>query len=247
MVIFFVLGFLSVLVPNSTSDLTSSSTNTPLVFDPLRSTPTADSNLISLLVLGVDSMAVPSPRLLATWWITFSQADNRIVVLGLPSNAAYSQQDARTISQEFDISPVTGPSQDFLTYLSSLSSLQTEVVVVLDEVAFAALIDFMGGAWMDGSFFDGQSIVAALDFVQDDPELALSMQASLLISLSFQVEQLGDSPEITSLTDLAPDHAYISIPPTTLVNMIIPLLPIRADNVQIQVWTPEIVSQSAPN
>jgi hypothetical protein len=122
--------------------------------------------------------------------------------------------------------------------LEAFAPAYPDVIVVLDEEAFAQVIDFMGGVVLEGDRFDGQSIVTSLQFVSDDPQMLLSMQASLLLSLSFQGAQLGEHPEITSLTALIPDHAYSSIQPTTLVNLLIPMLPLDPASIQIEVWQP---------
>jgi hypothetical protein len=238
-VIFFVLGFLSVLVQEPPPQPDTSSISTPLVVDPERQVPSLEPEGTILLVLGVDSFESSDPHLLAIWWVQFSSIDRQVALLGLPTDASLDNPETSSANEDFNFDPANGPSTEFLIGLSEISSQVPDIILVMDEHAFANLIDFMGGAWLEGSNYDGWSIISALQFVQDDPDMALALQASLLVSLSFQIEQLGNSPEITPLMDLVPSHAYISIPPTTLVNLVIPLLPINADNVQIHLWTPE--------
>jgi hypothetical protein len=246
-VIFFVLGFLSVLVQEASPEQDSSSVSTPLVVDPERQVPSSEPGLTSMLVLGIDNFESSSPHLLAIWWVKFSSIDRQVTLLGLPTNSSLNSPDTSSANEDFNFDPANGPSTEFLVRLSEISSQAPDITVVLDEYAFANLIDFMGGAWLDGSNFDGWSIISALQFVQDDPDMALALQASLLVSLSFQIEELGDSPEITPLMELVPSHVYTSIPPTPLVNLLIPLLPLNIDDVQIHLWTPETHPTNSTN
>jgi hypothetical protein len=235
-VLSFLLGVLSVLVfdaPRSTGQIIPSSVNTPLS----NSTAPDDPDNTTVLVVGIDSFDIRSPRLLAVWWATFSIFDEEIKLLGLPTNV-FSQPNSRPLHELFDLDPDHSPTPEFLRALDAFAPHYPDVVLVLDEQAFGRLIDFMGGAVLDGETLDGQAVVRSLSFLEDDPQMHLGLQASLLISLSFQSAQLDPNPEITSLTALIPDHAYSSIPPTTLVNLLIPILPLDPSEIQIEVWQP---------
>jgi hypothetical protein len=235
-VLSFLLGVLSVFVfdaPGSTNRPDSRSGTEALD----SSASLSDPNQTTVLVLGIDTFDSRSPRLSAVWWASFSAYDDEIRLLGLPTNT-FSEADSRPLNELFELNADHSPSAKFLSAIAAFAPDYPDVVMVLDEVAFARLVDFMGGAVLDDQSYDGQAVVTSLNLLRDDPQMQLSLQASLLISLSFQSAQLDENPEITSLTALMPDHAYASIPPTTLVNLLIPLLPLDPADIDIQVWQP---------
>jgi hypothetical protein len=51
-----------------------------------------------------------------------------------------------------------------------------------------------------------------------------------------RAQQLGDSPDITPLTALVPDHAYVSLPVTQAIALVAPLLPLETSRVHFDVY-----------
>jgi hypothetical protein len=51
-----------------------------------------------------------------------------------------------------------------------------------------------------------------------------------------RAQQLGDSPDITPLTALVPDHAYVSLPVTQAIALVAPLLPLESTRVHFDVY-----------
>jgi hypothetical protein len=231
-VISFMLGLLSVLVLDTPGADDVSASPSALV-----SALSDNPDLTTLLILGIDQMGESNPRLLAVWWVSFDLTGGEISVFGIPIDASLPGSSHPPLMQAFELKNDHSPSQAFLSALASVSPQYPDVVVVLDEAAFSQLIDFMGGVWLEGTVFNGQDILSALHLVYDEPGLLISMQASILLSLSYQSSELEEHPEITQLTELIPAHAYTSIPPTTLVNLLIPLLPLDPNSINIQVWS----------
>jgi hypothetical protein len=106
--------------------------------------------------------------------------------------------------------------------------------VIMDEIAFAELIDYLGGTRLNNDIMDGKSATAVLEMLVDQPEAALTMQQIMLTSLADQASKLSSTPELTPLMEQIPAHAYTSLPPAELATIAIPLLPITSAQLEFQ-------------
>jgi hypothetical protein len=111
-----------------------------------------------------------------------------------------------------------------------------DLVVTLDEVGFAQVVDYVGGIDLSGAVLDGSQILAVLELLSEDPAASTATQRSVLQAMVERAQQLGDSPDITPLTALVPDHAYVSLPVTQAIALAAPLLPLESTRVHFDVY-----------
>ena len=112
--------------------------------------------------------------------------------------------------------------------------LSIDVILVIDEFAFAALIDYMGGVSLESGTLDGNQVIGILELVEDQPTAALEVQERVVQALSEKAPNLGSTPDLTPLLALIPGNAFSSIPSLNLVALINPLLPLQPDSIHIQ-------------
>jgi hypothetical protein len=119
-------------------------------------TPTAPAGLgqTTILVLGVDRFDQP-PVLRAIWFITFRPPGRSVFLYGLPTNAPIEDRDLVTLGALFAWSSEGGVDPLFLDTLARTVPLQPDATVVMDEIAFAALVDYVGGVELNGTTFGG--------------------------------------------------------------------------------------------
>ncbi len=223
----FVVGALSVLINLSKQD------------DSLdRATPTespSNSSLRTALILGVDRFNQPEPQLLAVWLATFQFPDKQIVLLGLPTNFQ-SPESPIPLANLFGWNPDSGVEGSFLAAIKQSTGSEIEVVLVLDEVGYASLIEFLEGITLTGNYMDGPTVISALRVFYDDPLISLEAQAKILRALAERVETLGASPNLTSLFNLIPEHAYTSESPSVIAVTFGLLLPLRSEAIRVEEW-----------
>lgn len=239
-VLFFIAGLLSVLVfepPGDSVNSSSGAAGDPALQPTL---PPLQPDQITLLVLGVDSLESANPKLMAVWLVEIRTREQAIRLVGLPIDAAASQTGGASLVDLFGWDPDQGPSADFLSAFQMISQFQPDVTLALDEQGFATLIDFLGGVWIEGAYLDGNTSVSTLGFIDDDPQLSLQLQASLLNALRSELDSLEESPEITQLTSLLPHHAYTSHAPSSLVNLYSLMLPLKSELIQIELWSQNV-------
>ena len=105
------------------------------------------------------------------------------------------------------------------------------MVVVLDEVAFTSLVNYVGGVELAGALLDGKSVLDFLSVAWLNPDLLLENQAMIIKGILPRALGLAPSPELTELIQLIPEHAYISLDVTDAVGLISPLRKITSENV----------------
>jgi len=114
--------------------------------------------------------------------------------------------------------------------------LEPDVTVVLDETAFAALVDFVGGVDLNGTVFSGDQVLGFLSLVEDQPDALLAAQSRLMEALVQRSQALGPSPDTSPLHRLVPEHAHPSFPVNQLLAMLTPLLPVDPAEVHVSRW-----------
>ncbi|MEJ2607757.1 MAG: hypothetical protein P8Z41_13915 [Anaerolineales bacterium] len=223
----FLVGALSVLINLSNQDNTAEKTAAP---------PTeSDASRKTALILGVDRLNQSDPQLLSVWIATFHFPDKEIVLYGFPTDLQSSASPI-PLANSFGWSPDNGVDGNFLAAVQKSTGVEPDVVLILDEVGYASLIDYLEGITLTGNYMDGPTVISALRVFYDDPLISLEAQSKVLRALAERVEILGGSPNLTPLFNLIPEHAYTSESPSVVAVTFGLLLPLRSDAIHIQEW-----------
>ncbi len=203
-------------------------------------TPTAPAGLgqTTILVLGVDRFDQP-PVLRAIWFITFRPPGRSIFLYGLPTNAPIEGQDLVTLGALFAWSSEGGVDPLFLDTLARTVPLQPDATALMDETAFAALVDFVGGVELNGTTFGGNEVLGFLSLVMEEPEASLASQSRLIEAMVRHLPSLGALPDVSPLQWLVPDHAHLTLPVNQMIGLLSPLLPVDPTEVHVDRWSPE--------
>jgi hypothetical protein len=185
----------------------------------------AGSSQTTILVLGVDSLSVSEPRLRAVWWVTFRLPGRELFLLGVPPDYRVGS-GLPSLADQFHWSPQAGPGSEFMTVLHTAAPQDVQVTAALDEVGFAALIDYVGGVNLNGVPLRGDQAMAVLGLIEDDASALLTTQSRLLEALIAPAAAMGPSPDVSALIALIPLHAYLSEPFSQLAARLSPLLPL---------------------
>ncbi len=87
----------------------------------------------------------------------------------------------------------------------------------MDETAFAALVDFVGGVDLNGTIFGGQRGARVSQPGEDEPEATLTSQSRLIEAMVERLPALGAAPGCEPASGLVPDHAHLSLPVSQLL------------------------------
>lgn len=223
----FVLGLLSVALGSLDA---GSAGGTPTVPVGLGQT--------TVLLLGVDRFDQP-PALRAIWFVTYRPPGRSVFLYGLPTDAPIAGQDLVTLGALFSWSSERGVDPLFLDTLARTVPLQPDATVLMDEIAFAALVDYVGGVELNGTIFGGNEVLGFLSLVIEEPESNLASQSRLIEAMVQRLPTLGAVPDVSPLQWLVPDHAHLSLPVNQLVGLLSPLLPVDPAEVHVDRWSPE--------
>jgi hypothetical protein len=222
-----IVGFVLGLLSTALGGIQTSGSGTP--------TPPAGIGQTTLLILGVDRFDQP-PALRAIWFITFRPPGRSVFLYGLSTDAPIPGQEPVTLGALFSWSPDGGLDPLFLSQLAAAVPLEPDVTVLMDETAFASLVDFAGGVDLNGTVFTGAEVLGFLSLVQDQPDAMLAAQSRLIEALVQRLPALGAAPDPTSLQGLVPEHAHVSLPVSQLLAMLSPLLPVDPGEVHVSRW-----------
>ena len=192
------------------------------------------SGAVSILVLGVDEIKQEKPKLLSVWFISFHPPDKKIHLLGLPVDLLLPDTEI-PLSEAFSLWEAPDYGAGFIAAMDPFSPHPIFGIAVLDEEGFSALIDYLGGFSLDDQIYNGASAIGTLRLLEDQPLIALKLQAQILRALSVKVPDLGKTPELTPLTLLLPENAYTSPSPAQLATLASPLLPLHSDLIEISI------------
>lgn len=190
----------------------------------------------TLLFLGVDDLQSDVPQLEAVWFLSYQTSEPHAFLLGIPLDTTVEGDPPQTLRESFAFDPSSGPSEGFRSRLHQAVPLEPDATIVLDRIAFAAAIDFVGGVRLNDSSFTGQEVLGILSLTDDDPQAALALQGRLLNALSRSATSVGDTPELTPLVELEPQHLYLSTSVNHMVALVSPLLPIRPETTHIETY-----------
>ena len=233
MLVCFSAGAISILLKGSETPIPGL-VSTP--FESIEIAPTAPmrSGAISVLVMGVDEIETEKPKILSVWFISFHPPDKNIQLLGVPTDFLLPDTEI-PLSDAFSLWDPPDYGADFIAAMDAFSPHPIAGIAVLDEEGYSALIDYLGGYSLDDQEYDGASAIGTLRLLENQPLIALKLQAQILRALSVKVPGLGETPELTPLTLLVPENAYTSPSPAQLATLAIPLLPLQADLIEITI------------
>jgi hypothetical protein len=232
---FFLLGLYSVFLQGGQSE--SGPTGTVGASTSIAGpTQPAESGQTTILVLGVDSLDQADPRLKAVWYLTYQLPLTDVFLLGVPANLQLQSDPSKQLDEAFAWSPDAGVDPAFLAGLKSTVPLDFTTWVVIDDQGFAAAVDYLGGLDVNGTTFSGDDVLGILSLASGDDRAGLSTQKRVLEGLSVQAEAVGDSPDLTPLVDLIPEHIYLTSPLGQFVALVSPILPIRPETTHIELY-----------
>jgi hypothetical protein len=213
----FVLGLLNVLLHKPED---ASAVPTPFLPSPSK---TATSPISNILIIGVDDLTRTSPKLRAIWIATHRSDENIIYLHGIPLNTTISVQKDTQLKDIFAFYSQTGISAEFINNLYEIIPLHPNLIVVLDDIAFAKAIDYLGGIEIRGRNLNGESVLTFLSLSWDQPGILIQDQAEIIRSIIPKAFELPETPELTELLTLIPDHASLSLELSEAVAMILPM------------------------
>lgn len=202
--------------------------------------PGEEDDRTTILIVGIDRFDRPDPELRAVWLMTIRPPDAQVLLAGVPSNLDLVEGASVPLNSFFAWTPEGGVSLPFIDALERATRTEVDVVAVIDEVAFAALVDYLGGLPFDGGELTGEQVLALNTVFKDDPVGLVRLQASVLENLIPRAKDLGAAPNLNPLLALMPDHAQLSEQPAQFVLLISHLLPLQDDQVRIEVITAPI-------
>jgi hypothetical protein len=230
---FFLIGLYTAFlqVPQGTP----APTGTPS--DPAEAGPTttAQSEQTALIV-GVNDLTATSPELRSLWFVSFRPPAMDVFLLGIPLDTVVQGDPGLPISAHFSLNEQRELSETFVDALFRTVPLTYQTTVVLDEQAFAGLVDFVGGVPINDATFSGQEVLGILSLTDGDPAGNLALQRRLLAALAERAGLLGRAPEVTSLVELMPTHLRPSITLNEMVGLVAPLLPLQATTTHIELY-----------
>ncbi len=232
---FFLLGLYSVFLQGGQTAQDPTRTANASSVGPSGTQP-AGSGQTTILILGVDSLESSDPALKAVWYLTYQLPVTDVFLLGVPTNLQLQPDPSRQLDQAFGWSPDAGVDPSFLSGLKATVPLSFDTWIVIDDTGFAAAVDFVGGLQVNGTTFSGQDVLGILSLASGDAKATLTTQKRVLEGLSAQAEAVGESPDLTPLVELVPEHIYLTSPLGQLVALISPVLPIRPATTHIELY-----------
>ncbi len=197
----------------------------------------------TILLLGLDRFDRPDPELRAIWLLSIQPPETPVILTGVPTNLDLVEGANVTLESFFAWSAEGGVTPPFLEALERALRVQIDVVSVMDEYAFAALVDYVGGLPLGGDLglpveeqiLSGNQVLALHTVFDGDPVGLVNLQANVLEGLLPQAARLSANPDLTPLLALMPEHASITIHEAQMAVLISHLLPLNTDQVEILV------------
>jgi hypothetical protein len=203
----------------------------------LRPSQTNEGSRKTLLVLGVDHLDSPDPKLVSIWFVIGRFSEKEIVFFGVPVNHPVEGIPKLSLREIFAWTPEEGVAEEFIIALkSAVPSFQHDYFAVIDEICFAALLDFLGGVPVGDITLHGDQAIASQRLLWDQPEALLEFQAELISALRFAVVSINiNEKTITTLFDLEPSHCFVSDDSRKLSLIAMQNMPTATDQIRIEV------------
>jgi len=189
-------------------------------------TPTEVPSNRTLLILGVDQFDNSNPTLYAIWFVIHRIPEEEVVLFGIPLNYEVNGSGTDTLRSIFSWSMeegVEGVSTRFMNELqTAVPHVNLDMVVIMDEIFFSALVDYMGGIPAGDIILPGLEAIAAQRLMTNQPDALLEFQANMLEALRFLLPTKDPSMSSSDnglgpLFDMIPEHCIVPVDPGQLV------------------------------
>jgi hypothetical protein len=221
----FALGLLNVLINDPEGQTQISDTPLPTAID------VTDLPIQSILIIGVDDLRNIKPQLRSIWIAAYRSSEKIVYLHGLSLDTPIPGEEGITLQNLFTFSAQSGPGMEFTSGLYKILPLDPTLSLVLDEIAFAAIVDYLGGIEIRGNALNGEGVLTFLSLYWDQPALLLENQATVIRALIPKALNLPESPELTDLFNLVPTHAFLSMDISTTVAKIYPFREINPESI----------------
>ena len=221
----FALGLLNVLINEPEEQTQTSDTPLPTTIE------ATDLPIQSILIIGVDDLRNIKPKLRSIWIAAYRSSEKIVYLHGLSLDTPIPDKEDITLKNLFTFSSQSGPGIEFTKGLYQILPLDPTLTLVIDEIAFAAIVDYLGGIEIRGNALNGEGVLTLLSLYWEQPTLLLENQATIIRALIPKALNLPESPELTDLFNLVPTHAFLSMDISTTVAKIYPLREINLESV----------------
>jgi hypothetical protein len=186
------------------------------------------------LILGVNQIRSMDSKLQSIWLATHRPPDQEVFLIGVPLDFEVCTSSVSTIEQTFGWTPEGGVDPRFLDVFDGELLLKPDAIIVADEIAFAELINFLGGIEFNNEHILGNVMVAFLDVVAEDPTISISTQQKVLVAMVAEIYKLDEPFDPSPLLPLMPDHAYSSVSIQELIaTFYLPISPLEPGDIQV--------------
>jgi hypothetical protein len=197
----------------------------------------------TILLLGVDRLDSPDPALRAIWLLTINPPDTHVILTGVPTDLDLVPGADVRLDSFFAWTAQDGVAPPFLEALERALRIQIDTIAVMDETAFAELVDYVGGLPLgkdlglplEEQVLTGEQVLALHTVFSGDPVGLINLQANILQGLLPQGAKLPANPDLGPLLELVPQHARITIHEAQLAVLLSHILPLQSDQVEIRV------------
>ena len=156
----------------------------------------------NLLVIGIDDLSSPSPRLESLWLVSYFPGKSVYTLLPIyPDIIGNNNSNHEALAKDFNLNANDTPDQAFFDRLGRETWWNNYLVV--DESGLAAILDFLGGVIIDGRLLDGSGTPGSLT-LWDDPFASAHGQTALLQAACVRAASLHQQEAIQGLSLLAP-------------------------------------------
>lgn len=176
----------------------------------------------NILVIGVDKLQSPKPRLESIWLIFYFIDSTHLTLMpiypGIPLNEIASSMDNSRIEQSFEMGPDRKPSDKLFSTLKD-NHFWWNGYLVLDNTAMTKFVDWIGSAPGSLPYYQsGANAIASLPLARENPQGALHDQTELLQDLCSAAAQLSNISDVSSLYELIIPHVVSNLDVHQLIN-----------------------------
>jgi hypothetical protein len=156
----------------------------------------------NLLVIGIDDLSSPSPRLESVWLVSYFPGHSVFTLFPIyPDILENGKSDRQALAKDFSLDAHDTPNQAFFDLMGRETWWNNYLVI--DEAGWAAILDFLGGVISDGRPLDGSGARGSLT-LWGDLLASLHAQTELLQAACLRAAALRQEEAIQGLSLLAP-------------------------------------------
>lgn len=160
----------------------------------------------SLLLIGIDQIDATEPRLISAWLIIYAPTYQPFTFVNIyPSGAPGEASGSNTLAKTFRLTKDHHLDANFLKVLAD-RNIWWSGYIVLDEVATAKTIEYIGNIENTPHPINGQNVVKGLPHPWENAQAALIGQAGLLQDICWKVFQLSQFPNLNELYNQVNGH-----------------------------------------